>query len=55
MDNRIKDFLTSLNGKKIALIGIGRSNLPLISLLTQWFFSCMFSFHVFVCFPFLFL
>ena len=36
MDNRIKDFLTSLNGKKIALIGIGRSNLPLISLFSSY-------------------
>ena len=36
MDNRINDFLTSLNGKKIALIGIGRSNLPLISLFSSY-------------------
>ena len=36
MDNRIKSFLNSLNGKKIALIGIGRSNLPLISLFTKY-------------------
>lgn len=36
MDNRIYDFMTSLNGKKIALIGIGRSNLPLISLFSSY-------------------
>ena len=36
MDNRIKDFLTSLKDKKIALIGIGRSNLPLISLFSSY-------------------
>lgn len=36
MDNRIFDFLTSLKGKKIALIGIGRSNLPLISLFSKY-------------------
>ena len=36
MDNRIYDFLTSLKGKKIALIGIGRSNLPLISLFSSY-------------------
>ncbi|MBQ8058101.1 MAG: UDP-N-acetylmuramoyl-L-alanine--D-glutamate ligase [Ruminococcus sp.] len=36
MDNRIYDFLTSLKGKNIALIGIGRSNLPLISLFSSY-------------------
>lgn len=36
MDNRIYDFLTSLKNKKIALIGIGRSNLPLISLFSSY-------------------
>lgn len=36
MDSRIYNFLTSLNGKKIALIGIGRSNLPLISLFNSY-------------------
>ena len=36
MDSRIYDFLTSLKGKNIALIGIGRSNLPLISLFSSY-------------------
>lgn len=36
MDNRIYDFLTSLKGKRIGLIGIGRSNLPLISLFSSY-------------------
>ena len=36
MDNKINDFLTSLKGKNIALIGIGRSNLPLISLFSSY-------------------
>lgn len=36
MDNRIYEFLTSLKGKRIALIGIGRSNLPLISLFSSY-------------------
>lgn len=36
MDNRTKDFLTSLSDKKIALIGIGRSNLPLINLFSSY-------------------
>ena len=36
MDNRIYDFLTSLKGKKVALIGIGRSNLPLIKLFASY-------------------
>lgn len=36
MDNRIYDFMTSLKDKKIALIGIGRSNLPLISLFSSY-------------------
>ncbi len=30
MENNIKRFLESLNGKTVALCGIGRSNLPLI-------------------------
>lgn len=36
MDNRVLGFLTSLKDKKIALIGIGRSNLPLISLFSAY-------------------
>lgn len=36
MDNRINNFLTSIKDKKIALIGIGRSNLPLISLFSSY-------------------
>ena len=36
MDNRILDFLNSLKNKKVALIGIGRSNLPLISLFSSY-------------------
>ncbi len=36
MDNRIYSFLTSLKDKRIALIGIGRSNLPLISLFKSY-------------------
>ncbi len=36
MDSRIFGFLTSLKDKKIALIGIGRSNLPLISLFSSY-------------------
>ncbi len=36
MDNRIKSFLESLCGKRIALCGIGRSNLPLISLFKKY-------------------
>lgn len=36
MDNRVLDFLTSLKDKKIALIGIGRSNLPLIKLFSSY-------------------
>ncbi|MBE6823840.1 MAG: UDP-N-acetylmuramoyl-L-alanine--D-glutamate ligase [Ruminococcaceae bacterium] len=36
MDNRIFNFLTSLKGKKISLIGIGRSNLPLIKLFSSY-------------------
>ncbi len=36
MDNRVLQFLNSLENKKIALIGIGRSNLPLISLFSSY-------------------
>ncbi len=36
MDNRIFNFLTSLKDKKISLIGIGRSNLPLIKLFSSY-------------------
>ncbi len=36
MDKRIFDFLTSLKGKRVALIGIGRSNLPLITLFSSY-------------------
>lgn len=36
MDNMIYSFLSSLKDKKIALIGIGRSNLPLISLFSSY-------------------
>lgn len=36
MDTRVEKFLKSLNGKKIALCGIGRSNLPLIGLFTKY-------------------
>lgn len=32
MDTRVERFLSGLNGKRIALCGIGRSNLPLIGL-----------------------
>jgi len=35
MNYRTKDFFKSLHGKKIALCGIGASNLPLIQKLTQ--------------------
>ena len=35
MENNIKRFLESLNGKTVALCGIGRSNLPLIQLFAQ--------------------
>lgn len=36
MSTKVIDFLTSLKDKKIALIGIGRSNLPLISLFSTY-------------------
>ncbi len=36
MENRIEHFLKSLNGKTIALCGIGRSHLPLIQLFTKY-------------------
>lgn len=36
MDTRVENFLKSLCGKKIALCGIGRSNLPLIGLFTKY-------------------
>ena len=36
MDCRVKAFLEGLKNKKIALIGIGRSNLPLVSLFTRY-------------------
>lgn len=36
MDSRVFDFLNGLKGKKIALCGIGTSNLPLIKLFTAY-------------------
>lgn len=36
MDNRVESFLKSMNGKRIAFCGIGRSNLPLISLFAKY-------------------
>lgn len=36
MDTRTESFLKSLKNKKIALCGIGRSNLPLIGLFTKY-------------------
>ena len=36
MDNRISNFLSGLNGKTIALCGIGGSHLPLIKLFTKY-------------------
>ncbi len=36
MDTKAERFLKSLNGKKIALCGIGRSNNPLISLFSRY-------------------
>ncbi len=36
MDNRIKAFFDYINGKTIALCGIGGSNLPLIKLFTKY-------------------
>ena len=36
MDTRVESFLKNLHGKKIALCGIGRSNLPLIGLFSKY-------------------
>ena len=36
MDTKIESFLNSLNGKTVALCGIGRSHLPLIPLFTKY-------------------
>lgn len=36
MDKNIIDFFDSIKGKKIALIGLGRSHMPLISLFTKY-------------------
>ena len=36
MDKRVEKFLKSMKGKKIAFCGIGRSNLPLVSLFTKY-------------------
>ena len=36
MDNKVLNFLKSLENKKIALVGIGTSNLPLIKLFTKY-------------------
>lgn len=36
MENRVEHFLKSLNGKTIALCGIGRSHLPLIQLFSKY-------------------
>lgn len=36
MDNKIKSFFDHINGKTIALCGIGGSNLPLIKLFTKY-------------------
>lgn len=36
METRVEGFLKSLNGKRIALCGIGRSNLPLIELFKKY-------------------
>ncbi len=36
MDNRVLNFLNSLKDKKIALVGIGTSNLPLIKLFSKY-------------------
>ena len=36
MDSRVKNFLNTLSGKKIALCGIGSSNLPLLALLKKY-------------------
>lgn len=36
MDSRVERFLNSMKGKKIAFCGIGRSNLPLVSLFARY-------------------
>ncbi|MBQ7128865.1 MAG: UDP-N-acetylmuramoyl-L-alanine--D-glutamate ligase [Clostridia bacterium] len=36
MDTRVEKFLNSMNGKKIAFCGIGRSNLPLVALFKKY-------------------
>lgn len=36
MDSRVERFLKSMNGKRIAFCGIGRSNLPLVSLFARY-------------------
>lgn len=36
MEHRVNQFLTSLNGKTVALCGIGRSHLPLIKLFSKY-------------------
>ena len=36
MDSRVENYLKSLKGKRIALLGIGRSNLPLVSLFSRY-------------------
>lgn len=36
MDKRVENFLKSMKGKKIAFCGIGRSNLPLVSLFSGY-------------------
>lgn len=36
MDNRVESFLNSVKDKKIAFLGIGRSNLPLVSLFARY-------------------
>ena len=36
MDTRVAKFLNSMKDKKIAFCGIGRSNLPLVSLFSRY-------------------
>lgn len=36
MEHRVNQFLTSLNGKTVALCGIGRSHLPLVKLFSKY-------------------
>ncbi|MBR1533083.1 MAG: UDP-N-acetylmuramoyl-L-alanine--D-glutamate ligase, partial [Ruminococcus sp.] len=36
MKESMQEFFRSINGKRIALIGMGRSHLPLISLFTKY-------------------